>query len=241
MPKVIFLDAVGTLFGVRGSVGESYSKIAKNFGVTASPKILNSAFYQSFTSATPMAFPGVETAKIPYMEFKWWREIAIQTFQKAEVFSQFSDFSTFFTTLYDYFATAEPWFLYPDVKPALERWQNQGIELAVLSNFDSRLYPVLKILNLADFFTSVTISTEVGAAKPDPKIFATALQKYPFSAEEAVHIGDSFKADYQGAKAVGIKAIFLNRDGDNAPNPTAKFSVAEQNFEEFTSLDFLHF
>jgi putative hydrolase of the HAD superfamily len=241
MPKVIFLDAVGTLFGVRGSVGESYSKIAKNFGVTVSPQILNSAFYQSFISATPMAFPGVEPTKIPQMEFNWWQEIAIQTFQKSEVFSRFSNFSIFFTALYDYFATAEPWFLYPDVKPALERWQNQGIELAVLSNFDSRLYPVLKILDLADFFTSVTISTEVGAAKPDPKIFATALHKHRFSPEEAVHIGDSFKADYQGAKAVGIKAILLNRDRDDTQNYAGKFSVVDQNFEECTSLDFLHF
>ncbi|OCR01355.1 hydrolase [Oscillatoriales cyanobacterium USR001] len=237
MPKIIFLDAVGTLFGVRGSVGESYSKIAKNFGVNVSPEILNSAFFQSFISATPMAFPGVETTKIPQMEFNWWREIAVKTFQKAEVFSQFSDFSTFFTALYDYFATAEPWLLYPDVKPTLERWQKQGIELAVLSNFDSRLYQVLKILDLADFFTSVTISTEVGAAKPDPKIFTTALQKYPFSAEESVHIGDSFKADYQGAKAVGIKAIWLNRDGDKTPNTTAKLSVVDQIFEQYSSLD----
>lgn len=37
-PKVIFLDAVGTLFGVKGSVGTVYSQIAQDFGVEVSPK-----------------------------------------------------------------------------------------------------------------------------------------------------------------------------------------------------------
>jgi putative hydrolase of the HAD superfamily len=237
MPKIIFLDAVGTLFGVRGSVGEAYTKITSRFGVEVSPELLNQAFFQSFTSATPMAFPGVDFAKIPEMEFDWWHKLAIQTFQTAGVFTKFSDFSSFFIELYKYFATAEPWFLYPDVKPALERWQNQGIELAVLSNFDSRLYSVLKALDLADFFTSVTISTEVGAAKPDPQIFTTALQKYSFSAAEALHIGDSFKADYQGAKAAGIKAILLNREQISA----AKFPIVDKDFEQWKSLDLLYF
>ncbi|HLO47103.1 MAG TPA: HAD family hydrolase [Kamptonema sp.] len=241
MPKVIFLDAVGTLFNVRTSVGEVYSKIANHFGVQVSPKVLNRAFIQSFTSASPMAFPGIEPAKIPDMEFEWWRELAVQTFQTAGAFSQFSDFSTFFAELYAYFATTEPWFLYPDVKPALEKWQNQGIELAVLSNFDSRLYPVLKALNLADFFTSVTISTEVGAAKPDSKIFVTALQKHRCQPESALHIGDSLKADYEGAKNAGIKAIWLKREEDNSPNLTAKSSVVESQIDCCASLALLRF
>jgi len=44
MPKVIFLDAVGTLFNVRSSVGEAYNKIASRFGVQVSPEVLNRAF-----------------------------------------------------------------------------------------------------------------------------------------------------------------------------------------------------
>lgn len=241
MPKVIFLDAVGTLFGVRGSVGEAYSKVTSKFGVEVSPEILNRAFIQSFASAAPMAFPGIEFAKLPQMEFDWWHKLAIQTFQTAGAFSQFSDFSIFFSELYAYFASAEPWFIYPDVKPALEKWQNQGIELAVLSNFDSRLYSVLKALNLADFFTSVTISTEIGAAKPDIEIFTAALQKHSCKPEEALHIGDSFKADYQGAKNAGIKAIWLNRDEDNTPTPTVKSFVVEPKIEQSASLAFLSF
>lgn len=83
--------------------------------------------------------------------------------------------------------------------------------MGVLSNFDSRLYSVLDALDLRQFFTSITISTEVGAAKPDPLIFATALNKHKCPAKLAWHIGDSLKEDYQGAKAAGLKAILLQR------------------------------
>lgn len=219
MVKVLFLDAVGTLFDVRGSVGEMYSQFIKGFGVEASAENLNQAFLKSFISASPMAFPGVDREQIPEYEFEWWYQLAVQTFQKAGVFEQFADFPSFFQELYAYFAAAEPWFVYPEVAPALARWRSRGIELGIISNFDSRIYPVLKALNLAEFFTSVTISTEVGAAKPEPQIFLTAGQKYPHRPAEVLHVGDSLKADYHGALAAGFKAVWLNREGPGNKQP----------------------
>ena len=239
MTQVIFLDAAGTLFDVRGSVGEVYGKFAQSFGVTVKSEELNAAFYQSFASATPMAFPGIEAAKIPQLEFEWWHAVAAKAFEIAGVFQQFSDFPKFFAELYAHFATAEPWFVYPDVLPALNKWQQQGIELAVVSNFDSRIYAVLKALNLAEYFTSVTISTEVGAAKPDSQIFTAALQKHNGIAEDVLHIGDSFKADYCGAKAAGLKAIWLNREQEKVES--GKLPLTETKIEQCSSLDYLAF
>jgi len=210
-PKVIFLDAVGTLFAVRGSVGEVYSKIAQLHGVEVPAYAINEAFSQSFLAAPPPVFPATEREKLQNWEYQWWQDVAQSTFQSAGVLQQFPDFSTYFAQLYSYFATAEPWFIYPDVGRNLERWQKLGIQLGVLSNFDSRLYCVLRALDLAQFFMSVTISTEVGAAKPNPKIFAVALEKHKCSPQLALHIGDSFKEDYQGAKAAGMRAAWLKR------------------------------
>jgi putative hydrolase of the HAD superfamily len=210
-PKVIFLDAVGTLFGVKGSVGEVYRSIAQQFGVEADATVLNQAFFQSFHNADAMAFPGVEADEIPHCEYAWWEAIAIQTFSQAGVFEQFADFPAFFAALYDYFAIADPWFVYPDIPAALTQWRAQSIELGVLSNFDSRLHAVLPALGLADFFSSVTVSTEVGAAKPDAQIFKAALEKHNCLPVQAWHIGDSQKEDYEGAKAAGLRAILLKR------------------------------
>jgi putative hydrolase of the HAD superfamily len=212
-PKVIFLDAVGTLFGVRGSVGEVYSAIAQRFGVTVPTDPLNEAFVQAFAATNPPVFPGCYPDEIPQCEFEWWRVIAQRTFQQAGVLHQFADFDDFFDELYNYFATAEPWFIYPDVLPALQAWQRIGIEMGIVSNFDSRLDYVLEALNLKEFFTSITVSTQAGAAKPDSRIFSIALQKHLCEPQEAWHIGDSFTQDFQGAKAVGIRAILLERKG----------------------------
>ena len=238
MAKVIFLDAAGTLFDVRGSVGEVYGKFARSWGITISNEELNTAFFQSFADSSVMAFPGIELAKIPQLEFEWWQAVCANAFQIAGVFNQFSDFPKFFAELYAHFATAEPWFVYPDVFPALNRWQKQGIELAVVSNFDSRLYAVLKALNLAEYFTSVTISTEVGAAKPDSQIFTAALQKHNCIAENVWHIGDSFKADYCGARSAGLNAVWLNRQQETLDLGKLDL-INSQKVDEFTSLDLI--
>ena len=216
-PKVIFLDAVGTLFGIQGSVGTIYSQLAQQFGVEVSEADLNLAFGQSFRHSSPAAFLGAEPSEIPVLEFEWWQAIAQETFAQAGVLQQFSDFATFFKKLYAHFETATPWFVYPEVPSVLEQWRSQGIELGILSNFDSRLYSVLDALDLVKFFTSITISTEVGAAKPNPDIFAAGLKKHDCAASAAWHIGDSYQEDYEAAQVIGLTGIWLNRTDKSVP------------------------
>ncbi|HIK30137.1 MAG TPA: HAD family hydrolase [Oscillatoriales cyanobacterium M59_W2019_021] len=215
VPKVILLDAVGTLFGVRGSVGDVYGELASQAGVEVDVEALDRAFYESFKAAPPCAFPGIDPLDLPSYEYEWWRSIATQTFQTIGAIDRFPDFEEFFAELYHYFATAEPWVVYEDVLPALRYWQQQGIELGVVSNFDTRLYPVLEQLQLAPFLTSITISSEVGAAKPEPAIFSAALGKHNCEPTEAWHIGDSDLEDYRGAKAFGLRGIWIDRSLSN--------------------------
>ncbi|GBO55284.1 hypothetical protein APA_3334 [Pseudanabaena sp. lw0831] len=220
-PQVIYVDAVGTLFGVRGSVGEQYAKIATDFNVSLDPQLINRAFYEVFQTAPRIAFPDLPQSDIPIAEYQWWRSLAEQTFSQTGDLARFLDFEGFFKSLYTYFATAEPWFIYEDTRSALDVWKQQGIILGVLSNFDSRIYSVMANLWLEDYFSSITISTEIGAAKPDPLIFEVALAKHQIerSPDLAWHIGDSFSEDYEGASAVGITAFWLNRDRKPATNP----------------------
>ena len=131
--------------------------------------------------------------------------------KKPELIPNFSTLPNSFLNFTPTVATSQPWLLYPEVRPTLERCQAAGIELGVVSNFDSRLHLVLKDLQLANFFTSVTISTEVGAAKPDPKIFAVALAKHSCTPQDAWHIGDSRGDDYEGANAAGLRGYWLTR------------------------------
>ncbi|MFK8186724.1 MAG: HAD-IA family hydrolase [Phormidesmis sp.] len=210
-PKVIYLDAFGTLFGLKGSVGELYSNLARTADVSTDPHAVNRAFYQSFAASERLAFPGAEKEAIPELEFRWWKAIVADTFARVGALEKFEDFEMFYAGLYGYFETAAPWKVYDDTLSSLNRWRAMGIELGVISNFDSRLHRILSILGLAPYFQSVTISSEVGAAKPAAKIFEAALAKHQCEASQAWHVGDSEAEDYAGARAAGLRAVLLAR------------------------------
>lgn len=236
-PTVIFLDAVGTLFGIQGTVGEIYSRFAQEAGVKVDPQQLNQAFIHSFLAAPKAACPGVDPEDRPKHELQWWQAVAQKAFADVGALAAFTDFDQFFQILFDHFATPQPWFVYPEVPQVLEQWRQQGIRLGVISNFDSRLHAVLPALNLRDYFDSVTISTEVGAAKPQPQIFTTAMAKHQVMAHDAWHIGDSWQDDYEGAQQAGLTGIWLHRQGpqltDTSPAETRDrhASSTNQNLE----------
>ena len=235
-PRTIFLDAVGTLFGIRGTVGEIYSHFAAEAGVKVDAQQLNQAFIESFLAAPRAAFPGVDPVDIPEREFAWWQAVANQSFTKVGVINQFANFDDFFHVLFDHFAKPDPWIVYPDVVPTLQQWQEQGIQLGVISNFDTRLHTVLAVLGLAPFFTSVTISTGVGAAKPQARIFEVAIAKHQCSPEQAIHIGDSWSEDYQGSIAAGLQGVWLYRKEDSIePERASAESITHLAELKFTS------
>ncbi|BAQ60841.1 hypothetical protein GM3708_1247 [Geminocystis sp. NIES-3708] len=210
-PKVIFLDAVGTIFGVKNSVGDIYTQLAKKYGVNREAQIINDCFYEAFKNSPSLAFDIKNKEEIKRLEFQWWQKVTYNTFNRDDAIKDFTNFEDFFIELYNYFKTSQPWFIYDDVIPSLNRWQKQGIELGIISNFDTRIYDVLDNLNLKKYFETITISSLTGVAKPDEKIFLTALAKHNCQAENAWYIGDSVKEDYWGAKFIGMKSFWLNR------------------------------
>ena len=102
---------------------------------------------------------------------------------------------------------------YPDVAPALAVLRSRGRRLVVLSNWDCSLPDWLARCGLIDLVDDVVTSAATGAAKPDPVIFLRALELAGAEPGEAVHVGDSFDKDIEGARAVGIRAIFIAREG----------------------------
>lgn len=119
--------------------------------------------------------------------------------------------------LYERFATAAPWVVYDDVRPALVALAAQGCRLAVVSNWDERLPRLLGELDLAAHFEAVVVSAEVGVEKPHPRIFAALLARLALPAEAVVHVGDHAVEDVEGARAAGLRALRLARDGAGEP------------------------
>lgn len=65
----------------------------------------------------------------------------------------------------------------------------------------------------------LVVSEEVGVSKPEARIYEVALERAGARADEAVMLGDSWVNDVEGARAAGIRAVWFNRDGRDAPDP----------------------
>ncbi|MEZ5330761.1 MAG: HAD-IA family hydrolase [Thermoanaerobaculia bacterium] len=113
--------------------------------------------------------------------------------------------------LYDRFARGESWELYPEVEPVLARLAGRGLRLAVVSNWDERLPGVLAELGVAGRFASVVYSQRVGVEKPHPALFRRALDELGVPPERALHVGDRSRLDVEGATALGMRALLLDR------------------------------
>jgi putative hydrolase of the HAD superfamily len=106
---------------------------------------------------------------------------------------------------------------YPEVPDVLARLRAGGARLAVVSNWDVSLHDVLERTGLRPLVDAVVISAELGVAKPDPAIFRAALDRLGAVADGAVHIGDSLEHDVAGARAAGLEAVLVARNGAAAP------------------------
>ena len=99
-----------------------------------------------------------------------------------------------------------------DAKPTLEKLRKK-YRLGIISNF---AIPecVIKLLRNNDIekqFDAIVISGAINKRKPSEEIFKSALMLMNLSPSEVIFVGDTIDADIEGAKAVGIKAIYIER------------------------------
>lgn len=105
----------------------------------------------------------------------------------------------------------------PGADVTLRRLRQAGIPVLVVTNSDGHGEQNLRESGICQVgpgpgaeIHAVVDSTRVGHAKPDPAIFAFALECAGVSAAEVVHVGDMLSTDVEGARAAGIAAIHLD-------------------------------
>jgi len=211
--RVVFFDAADTLFQVKGSVAEMYLHHAVQYGFSQTQESLpaiKQAFSRAFREAPPPIFVATEPAQLKQSERLWWFDVVHNVFYRVGMFERFDDF---FDRIFEVFEDAGSWRLFPETLSTLTGLKASGMELGVISNFDSRLFPVMRGLGIADLFDTITISSLAQAAKPSAKIFQLALDKHAVDPEEALHVGDSLRDDVEGAGKAGLHAVLLDRQG----------------------------
>lgn len=108
--------------------------------------------------------------------------------------------------------------LYPAV-PALLQQLSGRYALGVIANQNAGLEGRLRAWGILPYFRVIVSSHDVGASKPDPAIFETALQAAHCSPEEACMIGDRLDNDILPAQRLGMRTIWVRQGLGGLGNP----------------------
>jgi putative hydrolase of the HAD superfamily len=107
--------------------------------------------------------------------------------------------------------------LYDDALPALEALRARGLKLGLLSNSSRDLHDFVAHHRLA--VDAVLTSRVHGKSKPHETIFRRMLELLAVAPAEAAMVGDQLEDDIEGARAIGMRAILVDREGryDDVP------------------------
>lgn len=211
----LLLDAAYTLIYPTQQVGQAYARhLEAASGLAVDPEVMHAAFKRIFASTPPPDYSLHPFGQAT--ERAWWRDLVAAVLRdlpgEAAKYERDApeSFDAFFTSLFDHFSTTSAWSLYPETIEFLEAASKLG-PLAVVSNFDDRLAPILNGLGIGPYFEFIFTSADARARKPDRAIFDLALDRLNCAPAETYHCGDSYEADFEGASALGLHAFHLQR------------------------------
>ncbi|KAJ7521373.1 hypothetical protein O6H91_19G050900 [Diphasiastrum complanatum] len=198
--KALLVDAAGTLLVPSQPAAKIYQLIGEKYGVTYSQHEILARYRWAYSQ--PWC-----RSRLRYVKDgrPFWQFIVEQA-------SGCSD-SRYFEELYQYYATAEAWQISdPEAGKVFKALRDAGIKLAVVSNFDTRLRPLMHALDCDQWFHALAVSAEVEAEKPNPTIFLRACELLGVNPEDAVHVGDDRRNDIWGARDAGCDAWLWGAD-----------------------------
>lgn len=117
------------------------------------------------------------------------------------------------TTCNQLFMNYQPEFLNSSIRPMLDSLKAKGFDLNLSSNTGfiegNVINETLKNLNVFKCFNFSIYSDEINASKPSFHFFDKVYEQINFQKNEVIHIGDNYKADYEGALKYGFKALHI--------------------------------
>lgn len=191
--RAVFIDALGTMLWLQAP----WERIDPDAVHGIEPDRVREAFIAEIAYYMERTDEGSDPASLAdlrercaaVLSSEIGREISVETMMDALHFQRFDD-----------------------AVPALRGLREAGMRLVCVSNWDCSLPQVLDRLELAAHLDGVVSSATVGARKPDPGIFAPALELAGCAASEALHVGDS-PDDVAAARGAGIDVLRLDRTG----------------------------
>ena len=205
--RVIVFDMGGTLIYPADPVGETYARMARAHGVKIPAEATTAAFREAVKSFSPRP-----KGTIPRdgNDRAWWKQVVSRSLPE-NAFAEPAAFEAFFEELYLYFAKPEAWGIYPEALEVLKALSDYGVELVVLSNWDSRLHAVLDGSGLGEYLPNRFISAELGWEKPDPAIYRHVAEILRLPPTALLSVGDDPRNDVEGPRKAGWQAMQIER------------------------------
>jgi putative hydrolase of the HAD superfamily len=200
--RAVLLDVLGTLVALEPPWPRLRRTLAERHGVEVSEQETREALQEEMRFYRAHHLEGADAASLEELRLRCAEVLkaglpALVGLSSAEVREALLDSLRFVP--------------YPDAAPALAALRAAGVRLGAVSNWDSSLRSTLSGVGLSGSLDVVVVSAEVGAPKPEPAIFETALAGVRCAPEDALYVGDSFETDVEGARAAGIRAVLLDR------------------------------
>ncbi|KAJ8534213.1 hypothetical protein K7X08_007537 [Anisodus acutangulus] len=198
--KALLVDAVGTLVIPSQPMAQIYRQIGEKYGVDYSEAEILKRYRWAYEQPWGRSRLRYVNDGRPF-----WQHIVSSSTGCAD--------SQYFEELYNYYTTKKAWHLCdPNAEKVFQALRAAGVKLAVVSNFDTRLRPVLRALNCDHWFDAIAVSAEVEAEKPNPTIFLKACELLRVNPDDAVHVGDDRRNDIWGARDAGCDAWLWGSD-----------------------------
>lgn len=208
-PEVIFFDVGDTLIRAHPSWAAVYREGLLEFGIDVSEKVLERALLDETKAGAWWLDeePFDPTEESSYARIKQFDLSVLARIGHVDVDDEA------IRRIEGAFSKRSAWYVFPDVMPALDALRAAGVRMGVISNFVWGGTELIHDLELARHFEALTVSARVGFQKPHPGIFKHALESLNVAPANAMHVGDSYKADVIGAHRVGIDAVLIDRSG----------------------------
>lgn len=205
--RAVFFDAGATLLYPDPPVEEVYARTFAEDGARFSAACLGEALSETWRQVQSER-PGDRYGGVRG-EPRFWREFLTRVRGHLDG-GIVSDAA--FEQLARHFRTPESWVVYPDVLPTLAQLAAKDLLLAVVSNWDSFLPRLLEARGLTEHFRTISVSAIEQTGKPDPEIFLRTCARLGVRPTESLHVGDSLREDFHGARSAGLEAVLLDRN-----------------------------
>lgn len=209
--RAVFLDIGDTVMRPNPSWEHVYAMAFAEFGVKVDIEDLDRALRDAYRHGGW----GMEGGFEPSEETSFRRTVEMDGAAIAALgLEPMPD--AFYRRLAEMFLLTSHWHVFPDAYPALAALKERGLIVGAVSNWVWNLPELLHALDIVTAFDFIAASARIGYEKPDRRIFEWALEQAGVAPDTVIHVGDHIGADVEGARAVGISPVLIDRFGRHA-------------------------